>query len=96
MTTRCVANFSCGKNQGVRFLVSIAVSETPCNRAARNKVRRTLYLQRSSSEIFVDGRGCGTGLVGGATRSKLEGTGITIFNDFSTTKNNKSTECREC
>ena len=29
MTTRCVAVCSCGKNQGVRFLISIAVSESP-------------------------------------------------------------------
>ena len=32
----------------------------------------------------------------GATRSKLEGMGIAVFNDFSTGKNKKSAECREC
>jgi hypothetical protein len=96
MTTRCVADFLCGKNQCVRFLISTAVPEVPYDRAARNKVRRSLYLQRSFSEIFVDGRGCGKRLVGGATRSKLERMGIAVFNDFSTGKNKKSAEGGEC
>src|SRR5580700_11382463 len=96
MTARCVADFLCGKNQSVRFLVSIAIPQIPYDRAARNKVRRSLYLQRSFSEMSIDGRGCGKRLVGGATRSKLEGMGIAIFNDFSTAKNKKSTESREC
>jgi len=96
MTARCVADFLCKKNQCVRFLVSIAVPEVPYDRAARDKVRRSSYLQRNFSEIFVDGSGCGKRLVGSVTHSKLEGMGIAIFNDFSTAKNEKSTECREC
>jgi hypothetical protein len=96
MTTRCVADFLCGKNQCVRFLFSIAVPEVSYDRAARNKVRRSLHLQRSFSEIFVDSGGCGKRLVGGATRSKVEGMGIAVFNDLSTEKNKKSAECREC
>jgi len=97
MTTRCVADFWFGKNQCVRFLVSIAIPEIPYDRAVRNKVCRSLYLQRSFSEFSIDGRGCGKRLgVGGATGSKLERMGIAIFNDFSTAKNEKSTECREC
>jgi len=96
MTTRCVADFLCGKNQCVRFLVRIAFPEIPYDRAVRNKVRRSLYLQRSFSEISIDGRACGKRLGEGAARSKPEGMGIAIFNDFSTAKNEKSTECREC
>jgi hypothetical protein len=96
MTTRCVRDFLCGNNQSVRFLISIAVSEVPYDKAARNKVRRSLYLQRSFSETFVDGRGCAKRLVGGAARCKREGMGVAIFNDLSTGKNKKSTECGEC
>jgi hypothetical protein len=96
MTTRCVADFWFGKNQCVRFLVSIAIPEIPYDRAVRNKVCRSLYLQRSFSEFSIDGRGCGKRLVRGAARNKLEGMGIAISNDFSTAKNEKSTECREC
>jgi hypothetical protein len=95
-TTRCVADFLCGKNQCVRFLISIAGPEVPYYRAARNRVRCRLYLQRSFSAIFVDGRGCGKRLVGAATRSKLEGMGIAVFNDFSTGKNKKPAESGEC
>jgi hypothetical protein len=76
MTTRCVADFLCGKNQCVRFLISIAVPEVPYDRAARNKVRRSLYLQRSFSEIFVDGRGCGKRLVGGRLAANLREWGL--------------------
>ena len=96
MTTRCDADFLCGKNQFVRFLVSIAIPEIPYDRAARNKVRRSLYLQRSLSEIFVDGGGCGKRLVGGVTRGKLEIMGMAVFNDFSSGKNKKSAEGGEC
>jgi hypothetical protein len=55
-----------------------------------------LYLQRSFSEIFEDGGGCGKRLVGVETRSKVEGMGIAVFNDLSTEKNKKSAECRAC
>jgi hypothetical protein len=96
MTTRCVADFLRGKNQSVRFLISIAVAEVPYDRPARNKVRHSLYLQRSLSEIFVDGRGCGKRLVGGATRSKLERVWIAVFHDFSAGKNKNSAEGGEC
>ena len=96
MTTRCVADFWCGKNQCVRFLVSIAFPEIPYDKTGRNKVRRSLYLQRSFSEISVDGSACGKRLLGGSTRSKFEGMGIAILNDFSTAKNEKSIECSEC
>jgi hypothetical protein len=96
VTTRCVADFLCGKNQCVRFLISIAVPEVSYDRAARNKVPCSLYLQRSFSEIFVDGRGCGKRLVGGAIRNGLEGMGIAVFNDFSTGKDKKSAESGEC
>lgn len=95
MTTRCVSDFLRGKNQSVRFLISIAVAEVPCDRPARNKVRRSLYLQRSLSEIFVDGRGCGKRLVG-VTRSKLDGKGMAVFHDFSAGKNKNSAEGGEC
>ena len=91
-TTRCVADFLCGRNQCVRFLVSIAGPEVPYYKAARNSVRYSLYLQRSFSTIFVDSEGCGKRLGGGGTRSKLEGMGIAVFNDFSTGKNKKPAE----
>jgi hypothetical protein len=93
LTTRCVAELLCGKNQSVRFSVSIAVPETTDDATARNKFRRSLYLQRSFAEIFVDVRGCAKRLVGGAAPSKLEGMGIAVFSDFSTGKNKKSAEC---
>jgi len=96
MTTRCVSDFLRKKNQSVRFLISIAVAEVPYDRAARNKARRSLHLQRSLSEIFVDGRGCGKRLVGGATRSKLERVWIAVFHDFSAGKNKNSAEVGEC
>jgi hypothetical protein len=38
MTTRCVAGFLCGKNQCVRFLISIAVPEVPYDRAAKEQL----------------------------------------------------------
>jgi hypothetical protein len=96
MTTRCAADFLCGKNHCVRFLISLAVPKVPYDGSARNKVRRSLYLQRSLSEIFVDGGGCGKRLVGGVTRSKLEIMGMAVFNDFSLGKNKKSAEGGEC
>jgi hypothetical protein len=96
MTTRCVTDFLCRKNLRVRFLVSIAGPEGASMRAAKNKIRCSLYLQRSLSEIFIDVRGCGKRLVGGTSRSKPEGMGIAVFNDFSAGKNKKSAECGEC
>lgn len=92
MTTRCVADLLSGKNNCVRFLVSIAVPDVP---TIGNKVRRSLYLQRGFSAIFVGGRDCGKRLVAGATRSKLERMGIAVFNDFSMGKNKEPAECRE-
>src|ERR1700733_10066558 len=96
MTTRCVADFLCGKNQSVRFLFSVGVPEASCNSSPKNKVRRSLYLERSFPEIYAGGRGCGRRLAGRATRSKLGGMWIAVFNDFATGKSKKSAECREC
>jgi hypothetical protein len=55
-----------------------------------------LYLQRRLSEIFVDGRGCGKRVVGGAPRRKLERMGIAVFHDFSAGKNKNPAEGGEC
>jgi hypothetical protein len=86
----------CGKNQYVHCLFNIAVPEISSDRAARNKVHRSFYLQRCFSEIFAGGRGCGKRLAGGPRRSKLGGIGIAVFNDLPTGKNKKSPEGREC
>jgi hypothetical protein len=58
MTARCVADFTCLKNQSVRFLISIQHCCAPYAGAAGNKGRRRLYLQRSFLEIFGGVRGC--------------------------------------